>query len=209
MGVGDVIRRMREERGWTQQQLSSHSGLSRSYISLLEIGEIDKPSGKVLTRLAHAFRMSMEEMMRAMGYLPGTSAGPRRRGIDEILEEARAAAPMAVPLIEEPAGAGPGQMVIDYVYLSPTVGRGRNMFAISVKGSSMAPRIEEGDIVVVDRDARPQDGQTVVAMTGDRVLLNRFVRKEHRIELHSEQGEKTVASEDQVLGVVVQIIKKA
>lgn len=207
MGVGDVVRHLREERGWTQQQLSSYSGLSRSYISLLEIGEIEKPSGQVLTKLAHAFRMSMEEIMKAIGYLTG--GGPRPRGIDEILEEARAAAPLAVPVVEQPASAGPGQVVLDYVYLSPTLGRGHNLVAVPVKGSCMAPRIEDGDIVVVDRDAHPQNGQTVVATVNDEVLVKRFFRKEGHIELRPDHGEVVVATEAQIVGVVLQIIKKA
>lgn len=207
MRVGEVVRQMREERGWTQQQLSSYSGLSRSYISLLEIGEIEKPSGQVLTKLAHGFRTTVEELMRAIGYLPG--GGPRPRGIAEILEEARAAAPLAVPVMEQPASAGPGQTVLDYVYLSPTLWRGHNLVAVPVKGSCMAPRIEDGDIVVVDRDARPQNGQTVVATVNDEVLVKRFFRKAGHIELRPEQGETVIATEAQIVGVVLQIIKKA
>jgi repressor LexA len=204
--VGEVVKRLREERGWTQQQLSAYSGLSRSYISLLEIGEIEKPSGKVMGRLAQAFRMSLEDLHRAVGYLPGE--GLRPRGIDEILDEARAAAPLAIPVVEQPASAGPGQVVLDYVYMSPREGRHRNLVAVPVKGSCMAPRIEEGDIVVVDRGASPQDGQVVVATVENEVLVKRFYRHRDYIELRPDHGEPVKASEAQIVGVVIQIVKR-
>ena len=52
--TGEVIRMLRELKGWTQEQLAKQSGLNAKNISLLENGRIDIGK-KRAEKLAHAF----------------------------------------------------------------------------------------------------------------------------------------------------------
>ena len=54
--VGATIRQMREMRGMTQEQLSSASMLSRSYVANVEAGR-KRPSMKAVARIAAALHV--------------------------------------------------------------------------------------------------------------------------------------------------------
>ena len=52
--TGEVIRMLRELKGWTQEKLAKQSGINSKNISLLENGKIDIGK-KRAEQLAHAF----------------------------------------------------------------------------------------------------------------------------------------------------------
>jgi transcriptional regulator with XRE-family HTH domain len=62
--VGESIRRMRQERGWTQVELAGKAGLSANYVARLERGELS-PSFFVACRIAEAFDVPLELMLGA------------------------------------------------------------------------------------------------------------------------------------------------
>jgi transcriptional regulator with XRE-family HTH domain len=51
---GQQIKRLREARGFTQEQLAAKAGLSRIYVAKLEAGDRRSPSFPVLERLTRA-----------------------------------------------------------------------------------------------------------------------------------------------------------
>ena len=63
------IRELRQVLGWTQQDLSRESGLSRSYISRLEMGDIALPSSDRLRALSGALGASPDDLLQAAGYI--------------------------------------------------------------------------------------------------------------------------------------------
>ncbi len=66
---GQRVRTLREAKQWTQEDLAFHSGLSRSYISRLELGDIALPRNDKLGRLAHALGTNNEDLLEAAGYM--------------------------------------------------------------------------------------------------------------------------------------------
>ncbi len=71
---GQRVRTLREARNWTQEDLALHSGLSRSYISRLELGDIALPRNDKLGRLARALGTSNEDLLEAAGYMSAPSS---------------------------------------------------------------------------------------------------------------------------------------
>ena len=61
--VGERIRMVRNELGWTQDKLASESNMSKSFISDVERGERDIRSNYLL-RLANAMGASLEFLLR-------------------------------------------------------------------------------------------------------------------------------------------------
>jgi len=73
------IRDLRQGFGWTQQDLSIESGLSRSYISRLEMGDIALPSNERLRSLASALQTPLDDLLLAAGFLDTPKHG---NGVD-------------------------------------------------------------------------------------------------------------------------------
>jgi transcriptional regulator with XRE-family HTH domain len=62
--IGMTIRKLREARGWTQEQLAKKARVSQSYLSLLESGERGKaPSIRIALRLAQALDVNVEKLL--------------------------------------------------------------------------------------------------------------------------------------------------
>lgn len=59
---GLAVRKLRIEKGLTQEQLGFESGLTRAYISSIELDQ-KLPSIATIAKLAKAFNISMAELM--------------------------------------------------------------------------------------------------------------------------------------------------
>ncbi|KWW32346.1 MULTISPECIES: helix-turn-helix domain-containing protein [Cupriavidus] len=60
---GKALRKLRLERGWTQEFLSFECNLTRNYISLLERGE-RSPTLNTIASLSKALRVGEEELIK-------------------------------------------------------------------------------------------------------------------------------------------------
>jgi transcriptional regulator with XRE-family HTH domain len=69
MSLANRLKELRRAIGWTQQDLSRASGLTRSYISRLEMGDIALPSSEKLRALAHSLSTSPDDLLQAAGYI--------------------------------------------------------------------------------------------------------------------------------------------
>lgn len=86
-------------------------------------------------------------------------------------------------------------------------------FYFKAAGDSMAPFIEEGDILIVDASLTPKSGQIIIAYYEGTRLCKRLIYRGTRGSLHSENPRYrplTICeeSEFQVFGVVTGIIRR-
>jgi len=63
--LGLKVRRLRKARGWSQTYLSVHTGLSRSFISDVELGN-KEPCLRSLEILAISFDMTTAQLLRGV-----------------------------------------------------------------------------------------------------------------------------------------------
>jgi transcriptional regulator with XRE-family HTH domain len=77
------IKELRRAAEFTQQDLSMASGLSRSYISRLEMGDIVLPSRDRLRALASALNTTMDDLLHAAGFL-GTDSGTEAAELPDL-----------------------------------------------------------------------------------------------------------------------------
>jgi transcriptional regulator with XRE-family HTH domain len=77
--VGRQLEDARSGLGWSLREAERRSGVSNSYISQIEKGDVD-PSPDVLRRLAAAYGVPFEVLMEAAGYLMRRS-DPKPDGI--------------------------------------------------------------------------------------------------------------------------------
>ena len=61
--LGRNLKRIRKERGWSQEDLAFESGLHRTYISGIERGARN-PTIVILARLAETLRVGVDELVK-------------------------------------------------------------------------------------------------------------------------------------------------
>lgn len=59
---GEVVRRLRSERGWSQEKLAERADLNRSYLGEIERGDA-VPSLHTAQKLAHALDTRLSELI--------------------------------------------------------------------------------------------------------------------------------------------------
>jgi XRE family transcriptional regulator, regulator of sulfur utilization len=60
---GATVRRSREAKSWSQEQLAQYAGLNRSYVGEIERGETTA-SIVTVEKLARAFAVSMADLLK-------------------------------------------------------------------------------------------------------------------------------------------------
>ena len=61
--LGKRVRRLRQKRGWSQEELAHQSGLARSFTGAIERGEKDLRLS-TLVKLANTFKIPLRELFR-------------------------------------------------------------------------------------------------------------------------------------------------
>jgi repressor LexA len=154
MGVGDRIRALREERGWTQGELAVLLKFHHSTISDYERGKIEPPL-RILERLAVLFNVTLSDLLE----LP--------RNIQPANEEAMIALPVYGPvqagrpgfLAEVPEE---GTRLIDASRV-----RGGDYRFLRVAGDSMEPQIPDGALVLMRLQPEVEHDEIAVVVVND------------------------------------------
>ena len=68
MTIGEYIKKIREEKNLSLNQLALYSGVSAAHLSRIERG-LREPSPEILRKIAAALKVSYEELMKVAGYL--------------------------------------------------------------------------------------------------------------------------------------------
>jgi repressor LexA len=91
---------------------------------------------------------------------------------------------------------------------------GKDRFALRVQGDSMIDdHIQEGDYVVIRKQATAENGEPVVAMIDNEVTLKRFYKEDDHIRLQpSNEKLSPIIVDDtkdvRILGVLVGVVRK-
>lgn len=65
--LGRQVLTRRKEKRWSQEELGELAGISRNYVSLIERGEADSISMKVINQLAVAFGVTVAQLTGEVG----------------------------------------------------------------------------------------------------------------------------------------------
>lgn len=64
--VGVNVRRLREEKGWSQEELAFETGMHRTYISGIERG-VRNPTITVVEKIARKLEVGPEKLLQSSG----------------------------------------------------------------------------------------------------------------------------------------------
>lgn len=171
MKINERIKQTRKRLGYSQEILGSRVGVSRVSISQWERGE-NTPNGRYLNDLAAALGVTVDWLLTGEGEGAVTSAPEVIPGYHNV-EPAVIPQGNRIPILSyvqagnwreicEQATAFDGN--VEYVMASVDIGPCG--FGLWIRGRSMNPVFNEGDLVIIDPDEQPRPGDYVVAKNG-------------------------------------------
>lgn len=214
MTLGEVIKNYRTKNNLSMDSFSDKSGISKSYISLLEknrhpkTGKPISPSIQCIKQVADAMNMDFDVLFSTIdGNITLTKEeesvssfqAPEKRGVT-IKVLGRVAAGIPIEAIED---------IIDTEEITEEMASTGEFFGLRIHGDSMEPKFSEGDVVIVRRQDDADTGDIVIAMVnGDDATCKRLRKYRDGIELISNNPSyKTMFfSNEEIISKPVRII---
>ena len=211
--IGDRIRECREQSGITLEELGNRIGLNKSTVQRYESGKVERIKIPVLQAIAKELNADPLYLMLKTDEKGTFDTMPSN--ISDVMTGDIHMIPV-FETVSAGLGAYADSEVMDYV---PLFVRNHaevpGLIGIRVKGDSMYPKIEDGDIIIVRKQTSVDSGSiAVVLLDGEEGLVKKVEYGPDWIDLVSINPEyKTRRFEGeevtrlQVVGLVKQVIK--
>ena len=168
------LKQLRNERKINQRELAKYLNVAPSTISMYENGQRE-PNFEVLEVLADFFNVDMN-------YLLGKTDKTTKLLIDKPQG-------LKIPVLGTVAAGIPISAVediLDYEEIPLAWQNQGEFFALKIKGDSMEPRMESGDVVIVKQQSDANSGDTVIVLVnGDDATCKRLEKTDNGIMLVS------------------------
>lgn len=152
------LKSLRKEKGWTQQEVANLLGIERSTYTRYENGT-SEPNFEMLEQLSRIFDVSTDVLI-GRSAIPTPSGGVR------------------IPVLGDVAAGIPIEAVtdiVDYEEIDAALAKTGDFFGLRIKGTSMEPRMREGDVVIVRKQDTAESGETVVVLVnGDSATVKKI-----------------------------------
>lgn len=205
--LGDRIRTLRKSRNWSEQKLALLAGVDRSYVHSVEFGTNRHPAGDKLTKLANALERPVDEFYKLIGYTSPAVIGPREDRPEELLERYHLTAPVSIPVYGRFHAGMEHDEIEEYIYWHRNRAVGKNIQAFRVDGHCLSPRIENGDIVIVDRDKPIDIGKYVLALVKDEIWCGKLENRKGALWIRNNDVSAPL-KDCQASAIIVEVIKR-
>ena len=152
----DRLKEARKAKKYSQAEISRMLGVTQQAVGKWERGEAT-PNPETIARLAEIFSVTADELI---GRPPQTQKGVR------------------IPVLGDVAAGIPIEAVtdiVDYEEIDDAMASSGDHFGLRIKGSSMEPRMMEGDVVIVRKQETAETGDTVVVLVnGDSATVKKI-----------------------------------
>jgi len=146
MEIGTWVKMIREKRGLSQQELAKLSGLSPSFISLIERGERKEITYESVVKLTRALKSNITEFYKST---QTNSFVVADRIPDDIVKELNQSLPISVPLYKDISATSPqGYHCVPRQLLSGIGGLKVELRAVISNKSIDHNLIRDGDILI-------------------------------------------------------------
>ena len=137
----------------------------------------------------------------------------REHGVNRCIRITGEEKSVSVAVIGNVAAGNPIVAIEDvecYVPVSEQLSRGRELFALRIRGESMIKAgIFDNDIVIVNRTPVAENGEIVVALVGDSATVKRFYKEDghYRLQPENDAYEPIIVDEVILLGKVISLVR--
>ena len=162
------IKSAREDLKLTKRELAKRIGVHESSINKYEKGLVDIPLSKIselsrVLNVTEAYLMGWEDEQKAQGL--------------KIPVLGTVAAGIPISAVED---------ILDYEEIDSSFQSQGEFFALRIKGDSMQPKMDDGDVVIVKQQSDANSGDTVIALVnGDEATCKKLQKTENGIMLVS------------------------
>lgn len=211
--IGSRIRAARENKELDQSTLSEKVEVALRTLQRWEKGD-QVPDSEYLLRLAKYTGVRPEWLLTGEGEMYASPASTAKIIPFRNEPTLNRVALVQLPLLSSvPAGRTAAMFHPEHVerYITVDNIKDQNAFALVVKGKSMSPKIEDGDIVVVSPQQEVRNGDICVVRVNDEDVLKKIKIDElyvHLIPLNTSFEPVTVRKRDVMfIWKVVRVIK--
>lgn len=179
--VGDVIRKLRNSRGWSQTELGEKAALNKDTINRIESGE--KPRQDSIERIAAALGVELHELYAARsgrgevesreGEVVADRVGDYRRGDIAVIQEGEASPEGLAWDAETPPAREVERTSRPYDFRDP------GAYAVVLRGDSMEPLLKRGMRLIVSPNIPVGDGDLAYAQLKSGERLVKIARKQN------------------------------
>ena len=159
--IGPQIRLLRKEANMTQQELASKLYVSQQAVGKWERGEAT-PNPETIVAMSRIFGVSADTLL-------GESAPPLSTGGTWVPVLGDVAAGIPIEAVEN---------IVDYEEIDTAMASNGKYYGLRIKGSSMEPRIREGDVVIVRQQEDADTGDTAVVLVNGESATVKRIKKE-------------------------------
>ncbi len=179
MKLGVFLKELRIKNNFTIMQVEVKTGISNSYISLIERNK-RKPSMEILHKLAKTYKVKTEDLLRFMGYLPPIQNKINFNQIPIYNIVPKEKPSFVSENMEEYSPVPPG------LESSTT----KDYIAIRVKNKSMTcKRIEMDDILIIRKQSEVENGIIALVSLNNELVIKRIIKQNKHIILHSTNSD--------------------
>lgn len=220
MSIGEIIKQRRKELGLSAEDIAKKAGVSPATIYRYESGDIRNPRSSILRPIAEVLNLDLYDLVgwsqliiddrndmwsQSSIKAPTASAAPKPYRRIPVLGSIPAGVPIeAVEDIE------------DWEDLPESMFKGgAEYFALKVKGDSMFPKYEDGDVLILRRQDSCESGQDCAVMVnGGEASFKRIRLSEHGVTLQPLNpkydplfftNQEVINLPVRILGVVVEL----
>lgn len=208
MSIGELIYSRRKELGLTLEDIGNFVGVSKSTVKKWESGYISNMRRDKIALLAQILKIEPTKLI---------SETPEPSNLSNVIPSQNIYQIPVFASVSAGFGAYASNDILEYIpVVIDNPYDADDTIAIKVKGDSMYPKIEDGDIIVVRKQDSVDSGDiAVLLLDGEEGLVKKVVYGGTWIELHSFNPEyKTRRFENEevlrlrVVGLVIGSYKK-
>lgn len=199
--VVELVKKLTAEQNMSMSELARRVGIAKSAISRYFNGTRELPLNKIgdFASVLH----TTPDYLLGMEYEPQIPQGFKIPVLGTV------AAGIPISAVED---------ILDYEEVPQSWENQGEFFALKIKGDSMEPRMESGDVVIVKQQSDANSGDTVIVLVnGDDATCKRLEKTENGIMLVSTNpkyppmfylNEEIITKPVVILGKVVELRQK-
>lgn len=188
----DRIEELQNKKKWSRRELERQAGIGVGAISKWNVFT---PTSKTIKKVADALGCSVAYLTGDSDYISEHDAviakWTEQQSAGLADEVRRIEAGIRIPVLGDVPCGIPTEAVEfldaeDWEEISEKMSRQGKFFALRVKGDSMSPRIEKGDVLIIQQTPDAESGDIVVVrVNGSDACCKRLIKQQEGIVLQS------------------------